>query len=143
MKCFQVGMIVGLMLELETRHCAEDFIETSISANQKPVFLKIDQSQDRKLTSCSSLVCIVCTSFATNTFRIHKKIILDTIQYTKIDTRLKYVYGQEILMHKRPILIIPLLKAGAHCWEAQVNSAKLRNPSPNFKTPEPGSGACD
>ena len=39
-------MIVGLMLKLETRHCAEDFIETSISANQKPGLLKIDQSQD-------------------------------------------------------------------------------------------------
>ena len=46
-------------------------------------------------------------------------------------------------MHKSPILIIPSLKAGAHCWEADVETAKLRNPSPNFKTPKPGSGACD
>ena len=56
---------------------------------------------------------------------------------------LKYVYGQEIPMHKSPILTIPSLKAGAHCWEADVDSAKLRYPSPNFKTPEPGSGVCD
>ena len=91
-------MIVGLMLKLETRHFAEDFIEASISANKKTDFLKIDQSQAGKLTSCSSLMCIVCTSFATNTFRMHKKIILDTIQYTKIDMPLKYVYGQEILI---------------------------------------------
>ena len=56
---------------------------------------------------------------------------------------LKYVYGQEIPMHKSPILIIPSLKAGAHCWEADVESAKLRNPSPNFKTPKPGLGVCD
>ena len=38
-------------------------------------------------------------------------------------------------MHKSPILNIPLLKAGAHCWEDDVNGAKLRKPSPNFKTP--------
>ena len=38
-----------------------------------------------------------------------------------------YVYGQEISMHKSPISIILLLKAGAHCWEADVNGAKLRN----------------
>ena len=47
---------------------------------------------------------------------------------------LKYVYGQEISMHKSQISIIPLLKAGVHCWEANVNGAKLRNPFPNFKT---------
>ena len=28
-------------------------------------------------------------------------------------------------MHKSPIFIIPLLKAGAHCWEANVDGAKL------------------
>ena len=38
-------------------------------------------------------------------------------------------------MHMSPNLIIPSLKAGAHCREAHVRSAKLRNPSQNFKTP--------
>ena len=54
---------------------------------------------------------------------------------------LKYVYGQEISMHKSPILVIPSLKAGANCWEANVNVAKLRNP-PQILRP-PGSGAFD
>ena len=38
-------------------------------------------------------------------------------------------------MHKSWISIIPLIKAGAHCWEADVDGAKLRNPCPNIKTP--------
>ena len=41
---------------------------------------------------------------------------------------LKYVYGQEILMHKSPISIILSLKA-------DVNGAKLRNLCLNFKAP--------
>ena len=56
---------------------------------------------------------------------------------------IKYVYGQEILMHKSPISIILLLKAGAHCWEADVNGAKLRNLFLIFKNPRIRSGACD
>ena len=48
---------------------------------------------------------------------------------------IKYVYGQEILMNKSPILIILSLKAGTHCWEADVNGAKLRNLFWIFKTP--------
>ena len=48
---------------------------------------------------------------------------------------LKYVYEQEILMHKSSILIIPLLQAGTHCWETDVNGAKLRNLSLIFKAP--------
>ena len=38
-------------------------------------------------------------------------------------------------MQKKLISIILLLKAGGHCWEADINSAKLRNLSLNFKTP--------
>ena len=56
---------------------------------------------------------------------------------------LKYFYRQEISMHKSQIPIIPLLKAGAHCWEVDVNGAKLRNLSLILKTPKVGSGACD
>ena len=56
---------------------------------------------------------------------------------------MKYVYGQDISMNKSPILLIFLLKTGAHCWEADGNGAKLRNLFLIFKTPELGSEACD
>ena len=39
-------------------------------------------------------------------------------------------------MNNSQISFIPLLKTGVHCWEADVDTAKLRNPSPNFKTPQ-------
>ena len=48
---------------------------------------------------------------------------------------IRYVYGQEISMHKRPISIFFSLKAGAHCWEADIISAKLRNLILILKTP--------
>ena len=54
----------------------------------------------------------------------------DRLIHHKMLLFIKYVYGQEIFMHKSPILITPWLKAGAHCWEADVNGAKLRNPFP-------------
>ena len=38
---------------------------------------------------------------------------------------IKYVFRQDILMNKRPNQIIFLLKAGALCWEADGNGAKL------------------
>ena len=46
-------------------------------------------------------------------------------------------------MNKNPISMIFLLKAGANCWEADGNGAKLRNLFLIFKTPELGSEACD
>ena len=48
----------------------------------------------------------------------------------------EYVHGQEILMNKRPISIILSLNAGALCWEADGNGAKLSNLFLIFKTPE-------
>ena len=68
--------------------------------------------------------------------KIKSKILLldRSIRHKKL-LFLIYVYGQEISMHKSPILNIPSLKAGHHCWEADVNSAKLRNLFLIFMTP--------
>ena len=66
--------------------------------------------------------------------------IIRSIRHKKL-LFLKYVYRQEIPMRKSQISIIPSLKAGAHCWEADVNRAKLRNLSLILRPPEVGSGA--
>ena len=44
-------------------------------------------------------------------------------------------------MNKRPISIFFWLKTGTLCWEADVNSGKLRNLFLIFKTPKLSSGA--
>ena len=48
-------------------------------------------------------------------------ILVGLIRHKKL-LFIKYVYGQEILMHKSQISIILSLKAGTHCWEADVNT---------------------
>ena len=73
---------------------------------------------------------------------VYSSITIRSICHKKL-LFLKYVYGQEISMHKSSISIIPSLKAGTHCWEADVKGAKLRNLSLIFKDPHVESGACD
>ena len=64
------------------------------------------------------------------------KLLLDRSIRLKKLVSIKCDYGKDILMNKRPNLIISLHKTGALCWEADAIGVKSRILFAIFKTPQ-------
>ena len=94
------------------------------------------------------ICCYVAQKNMSNFFHKHwwrLKGIIDVDRLIRLKKLLfiKYNYGQDILMIRRPNSNIFSHKMDALCWEADSNSAKLRNLSWFLRPPELGSGACN